>query len=294
MLGYCRIDKDELKLKDYRTYTAYYCTLCHSIGKRYGQIFRFTLSNDMTFALICLDSIGTSSKKLVYRCPYNPLKKTTIAIDERALDYVAFWNYYLMVRKLKDNICDASYIFSKLMFRFLLLWTTHKKQYKRDSQKYADLISNIDEQFSLLTLAEKSGSSFDRLTNMFGEIIANISYGYIPFCENTKNIEQLACIFFNIGKWIYIADALDDFHSDTKKGCFNLLSTMQISSLSNCEQHYLRRCSLMLRILQNKMLDTYLKIKWNKSEAIISNIMFSGTTAVFKNIVARKYTPSKK
>ena len=44
MLGYVKIDKGELKVREYEVYTGYYCGICKSIGKRYGQLPRMALS----------------------------------------------------------------------------------------------------------------------------------------------------------------------------------------------------------------------------------------------------------
>ena len=44
MLGYVKIDKGELKVREYEVYTGYYCGVCKSIGRRYGQLPRMVLS----------------------------------------------------------------------------------------------------------------------------------------------------------------------------------------------------------------------------------------------------------
>ena len=46
MLGYVKIDKGELKVREYEVYCGYYCGICKSIGRRYGQLPRMALSYD--------------------------------------------------------------------------------------------------------------------------------------------------------------------------------------------------------------------------------------------------------
>lgn len=36
MFGYMKIYKEELKVKDYRKYQAYYCGLCKRLKEKYG------------------------------------------------------------------------------------------------------------------------------------------------------------------------------------------------------------------------------------------------------------------
>ena len=52
MLGYVTIAKGELKIKEYDTYKAIYCSLCKQLGKDYGIFAKFILSYDFVFLAI--------------------------------------------------------------------------------------------------------------------------------------------------------------------------------------------------------------------------------------------------
>ena len=54
MFGYIVVHKPELKVKEYETYRASYCGLCHSLKKQSGRIGQLTLSFDMTFLALLL------------------------------------------------------------------------------------------------------------------------------------------------------------------------------------------------------------------------------------------------
>ena len=49
MFGYIRLQEDQLRLCDLKTYKHLYCSLCRQIG-RYSQLARFFLSFDMLFS----------------------------------------------------------------------------------------------------------------------------------------------------------------------------------------------------------------------------------------------------
>lgn len=53
----CENDKGELKVREYEVYCGYYCGICKSIGRRYGQLPRMALSYDAAFLAILLASI---------------------------------------------------------------------------------------------------------------------------------------------------------------------------------------------------------------------------------------------
>ena len=52
MFGYVKACTPELKIKEFETYKAVYCSLCKKLGKSYGILSRFTLSYDFTFLAI--------------------------------------------------------------------------------------------------------------------------------------------------------------------------------------------------------------------------------------------------
>ena len=60
MFGYIRVDKSELKIKDYEMYKAVYCTLCRKLGRKYGILSRLTLSYDFTFLALLNMSLKNS------------------------------------------------------------------------------------------------------------------------------------------------------------------------------------------------------------------------------------------
>lgn len=49
MFGYVTPCKMELKIKEYEKFRAYYCGLCKTIKKDYGELPRITINYDMTF-----------------------------------------------------------------------------------------------------------------------------------------------------------------------------------------------------------------------------------------------------
>ena len=65
-----------MKFKDYDMYKGVYCSLCKSIGKRYGLLARLTLSYDFTFLAIL--RMAVRKNKVCMKkshCSFNPMKK---------------------------------------------------------------------------------------------------------------------------------------------------------------------------------------------------------------------------
>ena len=49
MFGYVTPLKSELKIREFNKFRGYYCGLCNSIKKQFGNIPRMSLNYDMTF-----------------------------------------------------------------------------------------------------------------------------------------------------------------------------------------------------------------------------------------------------
>ncbi|MCF0120394.1 MAG: hypothetical protein HUJ65_02040, partial [Oscillospiraceae bacterium] len=104
MLGYVKIDKGELKVREYEQYTGYYCGVCKSIGRRYGQLPRMVLSYDAAFLAIVLSALEESPDELSQEhCIAHWIQKKPV-IRNAAVDYAADVMLILAWYKLEDDI----------------------------------------------------------------------------------------------------------------------------------------------------------------------------------------------
>ncbi|MBQ5591044.1 MAG: hypothetical protein IIU65_05125, partial [Clostridia bacterium] len=109
MFGYVKAYKPELKIAEYDTYKAVYCSLCRQLGKDYGVFAKFILSYDFVFLAMLflgLDNECCGYKKM--RCPFNPTKKCMRL--EKPSDALSFSSacliimfYYKLIDDMKDN-----------------------------------------------------------------------------------------------------------------------------------------------------------------------------------------------
>ena len=89
VLGYVVAYRPEMKVREAELYKAYYCGVCKSIGRRYGQIPRMVLSYDAAFLAVVLDCLDDEGENLSREgCIINPVKKKAIAYSD-AIDFEA-------------------------------------------------------------------------------------------------------------------------------------------------------------------------------------------------------------
>jgi predicted hydrocarbon binding protein len=219
MFGYVMACRMELKVKDLEKYKAYYCGVCKSIKNNFGNLPRAVLNYDMTFLAILLDSLV--DKKCSFEskhCLVHPIKKRLIIIDNPALDYAAFCNVALAYYKLLDNVNDDNSKKSKFYSFFL-------KHYLEDSKiKFKSTMEVIEKSLNTLNSLEGNpkGKNLDDFSHPFAELTAFI---VSSFYTEDKNYNFLYKLGYNLGKWIYLIDALDDLEKDMKEKKFNPINS---------------------------------------------------------------------
>ena len=67
MFGYVKAHKPELKMAEYDTYKAVYCSLCRQLGKDYGVFAKFILSYDFVF--LAMLKLGLQDECCGYKLP---------------------------------------------------------------------------------------------------------------------------------------------------------------------------------------------------------------------------------
>ncbi len=217
MFGYVRVHQPELKVKEYEFYRGTYCGLCRAMGRCTGQCSRMTLSYD--FAFLALLRLALTEDELSFRqrrCLAHPLKKRNSMEENPTLDYCAGAAAILNYHKLLDDLSDERG-WKRFRARLALPWIRSARRRALRSG-----LSELDERIGagLVRLAEietEKRPSVDLPAEVFGEILAEI----VSF-RLEGDAHRVACaIGRSVGKWIYMADALDDWREDAEKGRYN-------------------------------------------------------------------------
>lgn len=251
---------------DRDTYKKYYCGLCFALGKVSGIIAKFTLSNDLTFAYIVLDSLTQGKNELKCRCIAACGRKRKCIYHAKLADYVASMNLILAYKKLEDDVIDdhswSANILCKLFF----------KSYETLKNQYSKTVCSIEKELERGYQLEREHADYKELAECFSRITREF-FTNSPISELEKT--ALAGLGEWIGKWIYVADAWADYEQDIKEDKFNplridgqdTLSKEQIHELtmylSNCKYH-IQEYIVILGIRKNiKIIDNILNENMN-------------------------------
>lgn len=211
MFGYVQYDKPHLYIKDMELYQAVYCGTCKSIAKACGQIARFGLSYDVTFLNLLLHNLKNTDVTIEKQsCFTKGIKKKPMSlVDDLSLGVGAF-NTILLYYKLTDDMEDEKKGGIRRAF--------FSGAYRRAKKRYPALDEIVSRQMKEQAKTEKTGTgnvdlAAEATAQMMREVSSYFLEGYA-----TQETEGL---FYDIGKWIYLIDAADDYEKDVKRKNYN-------------------------------------------------------------------------
>ncbi|HEX3026520.1 MAG TPA: DUF5685 family protein [Clostridia bacterium] len=217
MFGYIRPFKPEMKFKDYDSFRAVYCGVCHSLGKRYGFINRMLLSYDAAFLAALRFAAGSGcggfQKK---RCPYQPLVKCLCCVESDELNFAADVAAILYYYKVKDNLRDARGL-RKAAAALLLPFAsaTHRRAVKFRPEAESVVSRYLESQRQI---EKKQSISIDEAACPTGEMMSSIASCGVQDGAEKRILERLG---YFLGRWIYLMDAADDLEKDLADNSYN-------------------------------------------------------------------------
>lgn len=277
MLGYVRAYKPEMKFKDYDVYKGVYCSLCKTIGRRYGLLARLTLSYDFTFLALLRMAVRENKVQMCEsHCTFNPLKKCyDCSRDNIDLDYTADASMLTFYLKVKDNIEDSRFL-KKFLCKMLLPYAKHI--YKRAAKNSPQLAQRLEELSKKQSTVEKGDASLDEAADSSAKMLAKMLATDIV----SSNNEALERVGYFLGRWVYIIDAVDDCEADIKSGSFNPLKKRFGTD------DFKEYCEDMLSLTVGEALNELDKVKIYRFGDIINNVLIYGTLCSSKNVMNKE------
>lgn len=213
MFGYIQPDAPYLFKKDERLYQALYCGLCKSIGKGCGQRARTALTYDMAFTSALVHNILHKDVEIKKsRCCLHFIRRRPIAAVDEINILLGCINTALAYYKLCDDKADGD---KKGVLRHL-----YKKGLRRAVRLHKPCVDIIQGHMREQAELERRGCA---IVDMAAEPTAEMMRELSVYILKDKSNPDTEALFYDIGKWVYLADALDDYDKDVKKGRYNVL-----------------------------------------------------------------------
>ena len=278
MFGYIRIDKPELKVREYEAYRGAYCGLCRAMGKCTGCASRMMLSYDVAFLLVF--RLVLTETPPVYeqrRCIVHPFLKRPMLKYNGESGYAACAAALLSYYKCKDDLLDE-HGKSKLRARLLMPHVAGmRRRALRKRPELKQLDETIGETMEKLRAAETEGTpSVDRYAALSGELLEAV----FSFGLSDTNARIARTVGKHVGKWIYLVDAFDDLQEDGKEHRFNpylLLWDIEANADVWAERREMIRVALLSELMEvENGMDLVDFSAYPDFFGVIRNIMYRG------------------
>lgn len=267
MFGYVGPDAPYLFKKDEILYKALYCGLCKSIGAGCGQTARTALTYDMAFTSALVHNIKSEDVKIVKRrCAIHWFRRRPVTQKDDTTIALGCVNTVMAYYKLCDDKADGD---ARGVFRHL-----YKKGFKRALKRHPVVADIIKRETGRQAALEKSGCAvIDEACEPSAFMLRDLS-DYLLGEYSTPYTQKL---FYAIGKWVYLADALDDYDKDVKKKRYNVLynccgKSCKTEAIAECGEEW----KFVFDSIFADMRESIANIKFHFNHDLTDNIILRG------------------
>ena len=277
MFGYITVNSGKLSKEQLDRFKSCYCGLCRSLGRRHGTAGRLTLSNDMTFLALLLQSLYEPGEQTgCVRCPVHPLKPRAYAVST-ATEYAADMNFLLAYYKCLDNQKDDHDPVQGTIARMM------GKRFQAIQEKYPEKCESIRMTLEEMTKLEQQNSrDVDALCNLSGKML-----GEVFAWKKDEWAPILWEIGAGLGRFVYFMDAYEDYEKDLKKKRFNPLKELHVQA------DYESFCLDTLRMLVAEATEAFELLPLEQDLDILRNVMYSGIWTRYAQLHKKKNSVEK-
>lgn len=266
MFGYLDIEKGTLNDGQRGLWQTFMCGLCFSTKKLYGNYPRMFITNDVNFFNVLFHSVLNYDVQIDNkRCFSHPVKKRSVLRVSELTDRLATANVLLTYWNIYDDVLDDNSAKKKAALKLF------KSSYVAARKQFADLDEILSRRYAELQSLEKSDcTSVDRVAHSF----AALSQDFCRTVLKENSNEYIETLCYNVGKWIYLIDALDDVQKDLKKHDYNVF--VKSYNITNVKEltNYVDEIEFEMYSVLNRIAQAYNDLNLTKYTCILDNALF--------------------
>ena len=258
VFGYVSANLKELSDVQKNRYNAVYCGVCRRIREQAGQTARLCLSYDMTFlAMLHMSLYEPEEESGPNACALHPIHKRPW-VDNEAVRYAADMNVALAYYNCLDDWQDDRSLTAKAMADKLSAY------YPAIAETYPRQCAAIEGCIQTLSRLEAENcASPDEPAGCFGQLM-----GEILARQDDLWASALREMGMALGRFIYLADAAQDYEKDKKKNKYNPYIAAGIEDSAIWEEY--------LILAMGRCTAAFERLPLVQDKAILDNILYSG------------------
>ncbi|MEA4887951.1 MAG: DUF5685 family protein [Clostridiaceae bacterium] len=274
MFGYVRPLKPELLMREYTRYRSIYCGICKQIGHDYGQLPRLATGYDLTLlALLLLSLSDEQPPDDPAGCILNPLAKKPIARGGPILELGAGLTVLFAWHKAGDQVQD------KHAVRGFFMRLAFYRAYRRAKRRYPNYEQILKEELAVLAHIE-SGPPSPEAAQIFGRLLQRVFFLAAERVVQDQNLKlAIGLIGRDLGKWIYLLDAIDDWADDCNNGNWNPYARLDRTQAEQQAAGELAELELALN-------RTAALLPYYRDSGILANVLTQGLPAVRQQVMS--------
>ena len=273
MFGYVQADIRTLTKEQRTRYQNVYCGVCHGIRQQTGQLARLGLRYDMAFLSLLLMSLYEPEDTVGKRaCALHPVRSHNYT-DNEIIRYAADMNAALAYYKAMDDYADERKPGAKL------LSGVFGKDLERIGREYPRQCGAMAHCIAELTALEKENCpNPDQPANVFGRLM-----GEILVYKEDLWAPALREMGLHLGRFIYLADAANDYRRDKKKKQYNPFLAM---GMAQDRVHW----ETYLVLAMGRCTDAFERLPLVQDKDILDNILYRGVWIQYRAGMEREET----
>jgi hypothetical protein len=163
------------------------------------------------------------------------------------------------------------------------------KDYKKAAHLHPAVDQLIREKTQELSRLEKEKSpNIDEAADTFAKILENIC----PLDNFSPSmVKGIKWLFYNLGKWIYLVDALDDLEKDIKKDEYNpfvYAFQYQNEGYEKFHQRIRPQAEFLLNYTLSQVAEAYDLLDIRNNRGILDNIIYLGINKQTEQVLHRR------
>jgi len=270
VFGYIRVRQEALSEEEKTRYEAVYCSLCRTMGAKYGPFTRCFLNYD--FALLAMLLAPSACECVTGRkpCPAHPIEGRACCAVGPWLETAAAESVILTYWKLRDTVADSGFLRATAARTLSACLGGSYRKAKADCPDFAAQVVRL-----LGELGELEGEgcpSIDRTADCFARLLRSAA----PITGHSAHDRALGALLYHLGQWIYLIDAVDDLNDDRAANRYNPLLA-RFPQWTEEDQTYLRN---MLDHALSLAGAAFQLLPANPWSTVVENILYSGLPGV--------------
>ena len=280
MFGYVQPLIPELKVKEHEAFKGYYCGLCKAIKENYTHSARFMLNYDCAVLLLLLSSMSDGQPVAKREtCVAHPVRKRTVIHSDEAA-YAAAVNVMLGYGKIRDTALDDKKFYAQALSVF------YKRVNKRAEGKFEALAQAFAQRMgNLHKLETENCADIDAVASEFAHLLGEV-FSLAPFAFIDEHAKKALRHFgYNLGRWIYLADAADDIEKDAARGSYNVFLQRGVDKNQPLKAQIKEEAQFNLHMSLAEACKAYELLNIRRDKDILDNIMYLGLAKKTEDIL---------